>query len=493
MARGEAGRVAIIGGGLGGLATALRLACHGWRVTVFERHATLGGKMNRLERGGYRFDTGPSLITMPWAFRETFEAAGERMEDYLDLVRVRPLCSYLFDDGERFEMSSSLPELRAGIARLEGGDASGFLRFLAMGASVLDLSRATFFQRSPWEAPRASEVGALRRPLSPAVLRPYRRVVASACRDPRVRQLLDRYTTYVGSDPARTPAMLSVIPAVELLEGGWHVRGGLYRVAEALVWLCERRGVELRTCAHVGRIRTDGRRVQGVELASGEAHDAEVVVMNGDSERLPALLGQSTERSEPPASRSLSGLVMLFGVPRRLEGWPHHQVLFSADYAKEFRDLFDERRFPEDPTVYVNTPTRTDPAMAPDGCECVFVMANAPASEAASWSDAEQAAAVERVERRLERAGLLGALRDAEVRVVLTPRWLRETFDMPGGAIYGAASHGARGAFLRPPNRDRRFHGLYRVGGSTHPGGGTPTVLLSARIACDLIERHERR
>lgn len=485
-------RAVVIGAGLGGLAVALRLASAGWRVTVCERYGSIGGKMNQIEEGGFRFDTGPSLITMPWVFEELFESVGERLEDHIQMVRVAPLCRYLFDDGSRLEMTVRLPDWLAAIRNFEGRDAAGFLRFLSMGAAALELSRATFFERSPWERPSMADLAALRRPLPLRTVLPYATVVERSCRDPRVRQVLNRYTTYVGSDPRRTPAMLSVIPAIEMLHGGWHIRGGLYRLVRVLGALCERHEVGIRTGAHVERILTDGNRACGVGLRGGENLPADVVVMNGDAARLPRLLGQTTASAEREADRSLSGLALLYALRGKLDGWPHHQVLFSGDYSREFDDLFERRRFPSDPTVYVNVPTRTDPSMAPEGCEIVFVMANAPAYDGDLWDVSMLGEARDRMLARLDRAGLMSALSGADLVAALTPRWLADSFDMPGGAIYGANSHGPRRAFLRHPNKARRVGGLYCVGGSVHPGGGTPTVLMSARITADLIGKYER-
>lgn len=488
-----AGRhVAVIGGGLGGLATALRLAHLGWRVTVYERFQRVGGKMNRLEADGFRFDTGPSLITMPWVFEELFASVDEVLAHHLAFVPVEPLCHYTFADGTTLTMSRRLSESLPAIRRLEGRHAQGFLQFVSMGARVLDLSLKTFFDRSPWERPRLGDVSALLPPPPPALLRPYASVVADLCRSPHVRQLLNRYATYVGSDPSRLPAMYSVIPAMEMLYGGVHIVGGLYRLIEVLEDLCRHRGVEIRTNCHVHRILVSGKRVHAVEVGDGEMVPCDVVVFNGDTARLSGLLGERG-RNTPATDRSLSGLVFLYSIRRRLEGHPHHHVFFSADYDAEFRELFIERRFPTDPTVYVCIPTRTDTSMAPPGCEAVFVMANAPANDGDDWDVSMQEEAKDRVLARLRGSGLAEILRNGRLEAVLTPRVMGDTFDMPGGAIYGAAAHGIRSAFLRPPNRHPRIRGLYCVGGSTHPGGGTPTVLLSARIVTRLINAHEQR
>jgi len=490
----RARRAVVIGAGLGGLATASRLAVGGWRVTVCEQYERPGGKMNLWETGGYRFDTGPSLITMPWVFEELFHHAGTSLEaEGVELVPVRPASVCVFDDGTRVALDGRLPELLSAVRRLEGGDASGFLRFLALGARVYELSRATFFSRSPREGLDIRALRHLRRAPFGAFARSYRSLVRHCCGSAKVCQILERYTTYVGSDPGRSPAMLSVVPAMELLFGGWHVRGGLYRIIEALVSMLARAGVDLRTRTRVARIHRSGNRVAAVETEDGERLPCDVVVMNGDCSRLGALMGENGAGSLRESQRSLSGVVFLFAVRGRQDGWPHHQVAFSRNYEEEFRQLFDERRFPDDPTVYVCTPSRTDDRVAPSDGETVFVMANAPANDGDAWDETMIATARERMMARLDRVGL-GGWRDRVVaEAVRTPRWMVDAYGMPGGAIYGQSSHGWRGAFLRPPNRVHSTRGLYAVGGSAHPGGGTPTVLLSARITCELIREHEER
>jgi phytoene dehydrogenase-like protein len=197
--------------------------------------------------------------------------------------------------------------------------------------------------------------------------------------------------------------------------------------------------------------------------------------------------------AQPASARSLSGLVFLVGVRRTLAELAHHAVYFSRDYRREFAQLFDERKFPDDPTVYVSAPSRSDRSLVPAGAagETLFIMANAPANDGDEWTEAEIARARARIFARLRKGNFPDIESAIAVSDVWTPRRIGEHYAMPGGAIYGTHSHGWRRAFLRPPNRDARYANLYYVGGSTHPGGGTPTVLLSAKITCELIERCE--
>ena len=483
------GRAVVIGGGLGALATALRLSAGGWTVTVCEQGRTFGGKMNRWQQDGFVFDTGPSLITMPDVFRDLFAVAGSRLDDHLDLVEMRPLADYHFADGTHLVYSTALPQWLETLRRLDPHEGEGFWRFLRLGAQLFELSNATFFRTTPRGKPDPGGLRALRHMPLRDGWGNYQRTVDRHFRTPYLRQLYGRYPTYVGSSPYRTPATLAVIPYIEYTFGGWYIRGGLYRLVEQLVRLAERQGVALEPGTRVERIDCQGTRVRGVTLAGGRHLPADVVVMNGDASHAPALLGRPAAAGLPASERSLSGLVFLLGTRRTWPELKHHAVYFSADYEAEFRELFEERRFPADPTVYVNVPSRTDRSVVPASGEgeTIFVMANAPAGGDSSWTPERIAEARQRIFARLRRGGLPDLLGDVVVEDVWTPDRLQECYGAPGGAIYGTHSHGWRRAFLRPPNRDAHVRGLYFVGGSTHPGGGTPTVLMSARITTDLI------
>ncbi|HEX8500019.1 MAG TPA: phytoene desaturase family protein [Pyrinomonadaceae bacterium] len=492
-------RAVVVGGGLGGLATAVRLAAVGWDVEVCESGPRLGGKMNSFERGGFRFDTGPSLITMPWVFEELFAAAGSSLAEHVKLAPVSPLADYVFDDGTRLRYTSRLPEWLAEVRRVEPRDCDGFMRFMRLGARLFALSRETFLRRPPLAPPDLRSLKALRHlPLGRAWGN-YHSTVAAHFRSPHLRQMFDRYPTYVGSSPYSSPATLAVIPYIEFAHGGWHVEGGLYRVVESIAALARGLGVRLHTGARVEAIERGGRRVRGVRLADGTRLAADVVVMNGDAATTEALLGggrrnghggQDGAAARRLKERSLSGFVLLLGLKRRLPDLAHHSVYFSKDYRAEFSQLFDGRRFPDDPTVYVCAPSRTDPGLAPEGGETLFVMANAPATDTV-WDGRQVETARARVFERLSRGGFPDVAADVVVSDVWTPGRFADAYLCPGGSIYGSHSHGWRSAFLRPPNRHPCVGGLYHVGGSSHPGGGTPTVLLSAQITSELIGRHE--
>jgi len=307
-----------------------------------------------------------------------------------------------------------------------------------------------------------------------------RSLAGALVRDPRLRLVVERFATYAGADPRRAPAALAVAGYVEHAFGAWHVRGGLYRLVEALVERLAQLGVPLRLGERVTGIVRSGRRVSGVRIASGELLAADVVVWNGDALALDRLLcGSGSGSKRFPTERSLSGFALMLGLRGRSEDLVHHAITFPADYDAEFDDVFGQHRLVRDPTLYVSASCATDPAEAPVDAENWFVLVNAPAD--ARLSTADEDAYEERLIDRL-------AVRE---RVVVSARRApgdleRETGAV-GGAIYGAAPHGRVGTMRLPGPVVRGVRGLYRVGGTAHPGGGLPLVALSGGVVARLI------
>jgi len=483
----------IIGGGLGGLAIALRLAARNWAVTVCEQGPSFGGKMNRWIDQGYRFDTGPSLITMPWVFADLFRDSGTNIEEHLKIVPINPLAEYVYADGVRFTYSTSMPDWFQTIRQFEKDDVAGFIRFMRLGARLYEVSKETFLLQSPWELPHFKDVKVLKHLPLRFGWGNYHRTIAAHFKSPYLQQLYDRYPTYVGSSPYESPATLAVIPYLEYAFGGWYIEGGLYRLIESIIELAKRFGIELLLNSRVIYFLQSNKRVTGVQLADNSTIKADVIVMNGDASAIPGMLQKEsiTKSPLPLKKRSMSGLVFLVGTSRTLSHFKQHTIFFSGDYRQEFFELFNERKFPEDPTVYLNIPSRMDRSVVPGQGETLFIMANAPANDDDQWNENQVNNAWQRCFARLSANGFPDIEDDIVVRDVWTPNKIGARYLMPGGAIYGTNSHGWKNTFLRPPNKDRHLDSLYYVGGSSHPGGGTPTVLLSAQITSELIARYE--
>jgi phytoene desaturase len=480
---------------MGGLAVAIRLAAAGHQVTIFEKNERVGGKLNLLEQQGYRWDTGPSLLTMPLVYQDLWQSAGERFEDYIELSPVEPITRYFYPDADRtvFDASDSMAAMAGAIEQLNPADVSNYFRFMGYSRRLYDLTAQAFLFNgfNSWR-------DWLRfNPLNSFKIDPFRTVhgaVSSFFKDPRLVQLFDRYATYNGSSPYLAPATLNIIPYVEYGLGGWYVRGGLYGLAQAYRKLVEKLGVTIYSGATyaVTQILRQARRVVGVRLANGQEHPADLVVANTDvAYTYQHLLGdvrqsQKFARLEP----SCSGFVLFLGVEKQFPQLAHHNILFSPDYRREFADIFERKVPPSDPTIYICWTGKTDPQLAPAGASNLFVLVNAPyLSEAWDWKTPTATSRYrDLIVQKMEEFGLRGLNEAIAVEQVMTPLDLAQRYNAERGAIYGLSSNNRFSAFLRPPNRSPSYKGLYFVGGSTHPGGGVPLVTLSAKIVANLIK-----
>ena len=488
--------VAIVGAGIGGLAAAALLAKVGHRVTVFEQAAQAGGKAASRQLGNYRFDTGPSLFTLPDVFRAFFERLGRNVRDYLEPVPLAPLCAYDFTDGTRLHSFSDRVRFgveleAAGVARAAELDG-----YLERSARLWEWAGELFLTHSLHDPATYGSRKGLKALLNAARLSPFSNLHAANARafaDPRAAQLFDRYATYNGSSPFRTPATMRIIPHVEYAFGGYALKGGIVSVPRALERVGRELGVEFRFGTRAERLAVDRGRCRGV-AAGGEFFPCDFAVSNADvlaTYRTLLDLPQAPEarryaRLEP----SSSGLVFLWGVKRRFPQLQVHNVYFSGDYRAEFEAIFGALDLPEEPTVYVNVTSKVEPADAPPGGENWFVLLNAPRNAGQDWP-AVAARARKAVLARLSRAlGCdVGALIEAEA--VIAPPDIERDTGSTHGSLYGIASHSPVSAFLRHPNRSRRIGGLYFAGGSAHPGGGMPLALLSGMLAADLAEKYE--
>lgn len=490
-------RVVVVGAGVGGLAVAARAAAQGHDVELHERSDTHGGKLGWFRRDGFTFDTGPSLLTLPTVFDELFADTGGPAD--LDVVPVDPACRYRFADGTELDMPFAAAQIPAALdAALGSGAGASWSALHDRSARLWDLVGDAVLRR-PLDGP-ADLLRFSRRVRDLRVIAPWRtlRGLGTAMLpDPRLRAWFDRYATYSGSDPRRTPSVLSVTPYVEQRFGAWYVRGGLRRIADALLTRCEELGVRVHLGSEIAEVLTDGRRVTGVRPVGGPPVAADAVVCDADASVLYRTLlpGRAADRARRPLrriGRSLSGFTLLLALDGNAPG-PAHRVLFPADYDAEFDAVFGRGvgRRPSpvaDPTVYVHAPD--DPATRPDDAsEGWFVLVNAPTHDPARGVDWDRPGLAERY---ADHVLAVMAARGVDVRhrirwrEVRTPADLERDTGAPGGAIYGTASHGPRAALLRPGNRSP-VPGLYLVGGSAHPGGGLPLVVLSAAIVARML------
>lgn len=500
------GRVGIIGAGLGGLAAALRLSAAGWEVVLFEKQEGPGGKAFSERIGEYRFDTGPSLLTLATVFEELFEATGARLSDYLAIERLDTICHYFYPDGTRLRSHGDIERFADELQEKTGEPRENVLGYFDYSKRIHEITSELFLRRSLhdpatyWSKRFFSSLLQIGRIDAMRTMdEAHRRFFDTA----KVRQLFNRYATYNGSSPYKTPATLNIIPYVEYGLGGYAVLEGIYAIPKALEKRAKEMGVDIRYGTTVRRIVTkerggrsgSGGRVTGLETDDG-VYPFDVVISDADVKPTyryllndpEAPLLKRYERLEP----SSSGMVFYWGVRREFPELGLHNIFFSSDYEREFSEIFDEGRAPTDPTIYVNITSKVTSGDAPENGENWFVLINVPPDRGQDWeSEAKRvrATALERLSREL---GVeLESLIEVEGRL-LPPEIERRT-DSHAGSLYGISSNTKLAAFLRHPNRSPRYEGLYHCGGSAHPGGGMPLVVLSGMISAELIERHETK
>ncbi len=490
-------KINIVGGGLAGLAAAVRLAGEGHKVALFEKNSHLGGKMNVWQSKGYTFDMGPTIITMPAVLERLFESVGRRMSDYLQMVSLDPQWRTHFADGSQFDLYSSLEGMATELGKFAPQEMANYLQFLVYAHTMYDISDKWFFWK-PWgslgDVMRAGSFGPGSISLAASIdpMTSMHQAIRKHFRDPRLAQLFEHFVQYVGSSPFLAPAILCLIPWVQLGLGCWYPMGGTGSIARALGQLCGELGVEVHTNSPVERIELSQGRAIGVVIEGGTFHGADIVIANSDivhtlEDLLPNSMSEPYLRKhEARLEPACSGVVLYLGCRKRFANLLHHDFMFSANSDEEFRDLY-ERRIPHaDPTIYLAIPSRTDPTVAPEGCDAVYALVHTPyISPEFDWTTGAPAYRDVIVDK-MERCGMTGLKESIETERMITPVDLERLYWVNKGAIYGVVTKRGLTSAFKTGNRSS-IPGLYFAGGSVNPGAGVPMVLMSGQIAAECV------
>jgi phytoene desaturase len=494
MQKARNSRVCVIGGGIGGLVASIQLAYAGFDVSVYEQAAKVGGKCNTSEFDGCTFETGPTLVTMPFVLDEVFRRVGRNRQDYITLRPVDPACQYRWSDGSQLNMPFDLEAVIQAVEDFAPGEGKHARAYLDHAKEVYEMTKDIFIF-SPFDGFReffklknASLLPRLPRLRFASTLHKHN---ASYFKDPRIRQLFDRFATYNGSNPYKAPATLMVIPWVEIGYGAWYPDGGMYSIVNGLVTLASELGVEIHTNQRVTSIEVAANSVQGIRLAHGQIISCDHVVSNADVYvTRKHLLGLPVPE---PRDLSCSGVVVQASVDAVDHGLAHHNILFADDYKREFMAIEQQRHHDPHATIYISRSGSADATLSAPGRENWFILINAPANgvspvlnaqESSQWKGHEDAV-IDKLLGRLAAFGLNPTIREHRLR---TPDTMAEEWSSYRGALYGASSNSPFSAFLRPRQKSREVGNLWYVGGSSHPGGGIPLVATSGMIAASLIE-----
>ena len=487
----KAPKAVVIGSGFGGLAAAVRLAAKGYRVTVCERLDGPGGRAYTYRQDGFVFDAGPTIVTAPYLFDELWEVAGRKLQDDVDLRPIDPFYEIRFDDGEVIACTGDHDRMRAEVARIAPEDLDGFDKFMAVSAEIyksafLDLADVPFHG-----------VGTLIKS-APDLVRHggYGTVYSKVKRyfsNEKLRIAFSFHPLLIGGNPFSTTAYYCLISHLERLHGVHYAMGGTGALVRGLVSLIERLGGQLLYNADVRRISVDGGRASGVELASGERLEADIVVSNAD----PAwtygkLLGDRprrvwTDRKIARGNYSMSLFVWYFGTNRRFDDVYHHMMVLGPRYRGLLDDIFHNHVLADDFSLYLHRPTANDPSLAPEGCDACYVLAPVPnLASGTDWSErAEPYRAA--IQKRLEETVMPGLGEAVVTSRMLTPQDFQDRLCSVNGAAFALEPRLFQSAWFRPHNLSQELPGLYLVGGGTHPGAGVPGVLSSAKVIDRLI------
>ena len=482
-------KVAIIGSGIAGLATSIRLALKDYNVSVFEANSYLGGKLSSIEKEGFTFDTGPSLFTAPENIEALFSLAKKDITNYFTYRDLDESCRYFFANGKKIIAKKNVEAFANEAEKVFGEPADNIKKYLQNSNKAyqnigelfldfpLDLSLIT----------KSETYKALFSVKFPYITKSLNSYNESSFKTPEMIQLFNRFATYNGSNPYKAPAMLSMISSLEQSQGTFYPNGGMISIIKALVQLAKEIGVKFHTNSKVEKIETFKNTVTGV-LVNGKKYEADIVVSNMDIYYTYKNLLSDNKFAHKvlKQERSSSAFIFYWGIDTTFSELGLHNIFFSEDYKKEFQHIFEESILPDEPTVYVNVTSKFDKNQAPNNSENWFVMVNAPAHNDHNWE--EQKEKVKRFIIKQLNKQLNTNLEDhIVVEETLSPLNIQEKTASFMGSLYGTSSNSKMAAFFRQQNRSKHYKNLHFCGGSVHPGGGIPLCFKSAKLVADDI------
>ena len=483
--------IAVIGSGFGGLSLAVRMQAEGHQVRIFEKREKIGGRAYQLKDAGYTFDMGPSLVTAPSIIRSIFDAADRKMEDYIELVPLDPFYRIFFHDGTHMDYSGDPDRMKDQLRQFSEHDANAYDAFMQDMKGIYDAVITDGLGKQPFDTlakmarfvPRAMRLNALK---------PVAYMAKSYFKDFRSHFMFSFHPLFIGGHPFRAPSIYAMIPYLEREEGVWFAKGGMYAIVEALAKLFKELGGEITTSAEVDRITVQNGRATGLQI-DGSHLPFDGVVSNGDVTQTyrrlidPVHRKKWTNRRLDNQKQTMSCFLMYIGTKKKYPKLAHHTLILAERYKGLIDDIFAHKELPEDFSMYLHVPTATDPSMAPEGCESMYVLIPVPNLKASTDWEAVKQDYADKVIDFLEAWGMEELRASMDVCHLFTPEDFATQLNATDGNAFALEPRLTQTAWFRPHNRSEDVDGLYIVGAGTHPGAGVPGVMLSAEATMSCI------
>lgn len=484
-------KVAIIGSGIAGIATSIRLKAKGFDVTVYEKNSFPGGKLSSFKLGEFRFDAGPSLFTMPQYVDELFEISGENPKEHFKYKKKKIACKYFWEDESIFNAYSDKEKFYDECENKFNVERKQIKKYLNKAKKKFDLTRKIFLEKSLHKINsflNYETVKALFNLNIYQINKNLDEVNQKEIEEKHLVQLFNRYATYNGSSPYKTPGMMTLIQHLESHYGTYIPLKGMYDISNSLYRLAERKGVKFEFESEVEKIDIQNNQATGI-IVNNKLKRFDKIVSNSDVySTYKYLLKEKLNHNSLKQERSSSAIIFYWGIKKIYKQLDLHNIFFSDNYEKEFKYIFDENKIIDDPTIYVNITSKDVPADSPESCENWFVMVNSPFNTGQDWEKIKNTLR-SNIISKLERILKENISNNIVEERIYTPVDLESNTNSHQGSLYGISSNNKFSAFLRHPNFLKKIPNLYFCGGSVHPGGGIPLCLLSAKIVSNLIEK----
>lgn len=482
----------IIGAGIGGITTSIFLAQHGYKVKVLEKNAYPGGRCGKIVKDGHRFDIGATLLMMPDVYEKIYRTIGRNMHQELDLIRMDPIYKIKFHEGQEMLFSSDLAKLQQQLEAVEPGSYRQFLKYMEESYHSYKLSMKHIIGRNYFHFLQFFNLKNLLLLFKLKAFNNHYHHAGKYFKSDILKLVFTFQNIYVGQDPFHASAIFSMLPFLELTDGVWFPKGGMYQVIQNLLDISKGHGVELILNQPVASINVNGKAAKGVKLQSGENIAADIIVANADlpyayQELLP---DKSISKSINKLHYTCSAFMFHWGVKKVYPQIEQHNVYVSPDYKDNIDKIFHDKVMPDEPSFYLHSPARSDSTSAPDGQDSISAIVpvgHIDKNVKQDWKALKEKAR-KAVLRRLKKEGLEDFEEQIKFEICYTPNTWKSLFNLSRGATFGSLSHNLlQMGYMRPSNQHKKYRNLFFVGGSTHPGNGLPMALLSAKLTSEKI------